>query len=238
MNILENRYKEMEVLEADINHKFSDKKLMNSAFIHTSYTNEHSSYKGKSNERLEFLGDAVLEIVYSEILYKKFPYKDEGYLTKLRSNMVCEESFANLSDKLSLSKFLLLGKGEEKTGGREKDSIKADLFEAFCGAFYLDAGYDKVYDFIYGLIKNRLDDDENYIKLVNDYKSMLQEHLHKYKNINSTYKLIKEEGPAHNKKFYMEVYQENKKIGAGMGKNKKEAEQMAAKDALGKLGII
>lgn len=238
MNIIKDRYKKMEVLEADINHKFSDKKLMDSAFIHTSYTNEHSSYKGKSNERLEFLGDAVLEIIYSEILFKRFPHKDEGYLTKLRSNMVCEEAFACLADKISLPKFLLLGRGEEKTGGREKNSLKADLFEAFCGAFYLDAGYSKVYNFIYGLIKDRLDSDKNYTKLVNDYKSMLQEHLHKYKNINSSYKLIKEEGPAHDKMFYMEVYQENKKIGSGMGKNKKEAEQMAAKDALGKLGII
>ena len=189
MNIIENRYKKMEVLEADINHKFSDKKLMDSAFIHTSYTNEHSSYKGKSNERLEFLGDAVLEIIYSEILFKRFPHKDEGYLTKLRSNMVCEEAFACLADKLSLPKFLLLGRGEEKTGGREKNSLKADLFEAFCGAFYLDAGYSKVYNFIYGLIKDRLESDKNYTKLVNDYKSMLQEHLHKYKNINSSYKL-------------------------------------------------
>lgn len=219
-------------------YKYKNIDLLNLAFIHSSYTNEHPSLKGKSNERLEFLGDAVLEMVFSEILFKNFLPKQEGYLTKLRANLVCEASFAEFSDKINLSKYLLLGKGEEKTGGRDKASLKADAFEAFNGSLYLDAGYDKVYNFIYDLIKEKIFEVKENLENVNDYKSMLQEHLHKYKNINLVYKLVKEEGPSHDKTFFMEVYHGKKLIGAGNGKNKKIAEQNAAKNALEKLRVI
>lgn len=238
MTLKDERIEILTELENKINYKFNNIELLNLAFVHTSYANEHSSLKGKHNERLEFLGDAVLEMVFSEILYKNFKPRPEGFLTKLRSSLVCESSFSEFSDEMNLSKYLLLGKGEEKTGGREKDSIKADLFEAFNGAFYLDAGYEIVYNFIYGLIKDKIFDANENIENVNDYKSMLQEHLHKYKNINLRYELVKEEGPSHDKTFYIEAYLDSKLIGAGTGRNKKLAEQNAAENALKKLHVI
>lgn len=238
MTLKGERIEILKELEDKINYKFNNFELLNLAFVHTSYANEHSSLKGKHNERLEFLGDAVLEMVFSEILFKNFKPKQEGYLTKLRSNLVCEASFSELSDEINLSKYLLLGKGEEKTGGRHKDSIKADLFEAFNGALYLDAGYEVVYNFIYGLIKDKIFDENIIVENVNDYKSMLQEHLHKYKNINLKYELVKEEGPSHDKTFYIKAYLDSKFIGAGKGRNKKLAEQNAAKNALKKLHVI
>lgn len=238
MILLQDRIDELKKLEESINYSFKDKSLLNSAFIHTSYTNENTHLKGKSNERLEFLGDAVLETVYSEILYKKLTDQNEGYLTKLRSQLVCEASFSEFSDKLNLASYLLLGKGEEKTGGRSKNSIKADVFEAFIGALYLDAGYQVVYTFIYEQVKDTVSHAKTSKRQVNDYKSMLQEYLHKYKNVNCQYKLTCETGPAHNKVFCMDVYKDSKKIGSGKGRNKKLAEQMAAKNALENLGLL
>lgn len=238
MQIDNKRLIELSNLESSINYIFKDKKLLNNAFIHTSYTNEHVNLHGKSNERLEFLGDAVLELVFSEIIYKYFKKVDEGILTKLRANLVCEKSFSELADKINLSDYLLLGKGEEKSGGRQKDSIKADAFEAFSGALYIDSDYEQVYNFIYDLIEDKLINTETIKEYVNDFKSMLQEHLHKYKNINCNYELIKEEGLSHCKKFYVNVKIGNKVLGTGEGKNKKLAEQMAAKDALKKMNVI
>lgn len=238
MQIDNNRLIELSKLESSINYEFKDKNLLNNAFIHTSYSNEHTNLHGKSNERLEFLGDAVLELIFSEIIYKYFKKVDEGVLTKIRANLVCEKSFSEFSDKINLSDYLLLGKGEEKTGGRHKDSIKADAFEAFNGALYIDSDYTFVYNFIYDLIEDKLFNIDTIKGYVNDFKSMLQEHLHKYKNINCTYELIKEEGLSHCKKFYVNVKSGNKVLGAGEGKNKKLAEQMAAKDALEKMDVI
>lgn len=234
----ENRLKELNILEKVINYEFKNKKLLNSAFIHTSYTNENPSLLGKSNERLEFLGDAVLEIVFSEILFKNFLKKDEGFLTKLRANLVCEPSFSALADEIDLSNYLLLGKGEEKTGGRDKTSLKADAFEAFNGALYLDGGYEQVYSFIYDLIIDKLENSNIIRESLNDYKSMLQEYLHKHKNINCTYVLTKEQGPSHDKEFFMDAYIGDRRIGSGKGRNKKLAEQMAAKDALENLNAF
>lgn len=225
-------------LEEAIGYKFNNQSLLELSLVHTSYSNEHVFTKGKNNQRLEFLGDAVLELVYTEILYKTFSIKDEGYLTKLRANLVCEEGFSELSDQINLSKYILLGKGEEKTDGRNKPSIKSDAFEALNGALYLDGGFDAVYNFIYPLIKDKITDVKEHKENVSDYKSMLQEHLHKKKNINCHYELDKEEGPAHDKTFYIKVYQGLKLLGEGEGKNKKLAEQMAAKDALEKLRVI
>lgn len=238
MKLDDDRVEELKTLENKIGYKFKDKNLLNTSFIHTSYANENSYLRGKNNERLEFLGDAVLETVFSEILFKMYTKKDEGFLTKTRANLVCEKSFSELSDEINLSKYILLGKGEEKTGGRDKPSIKSDAFEAFNGALYLDGGYSKVYTFIYDLIKDKLEDTDYMSEHVSDYKSMLQEHLHKYKNVNCKYKLVGEEGPSHDKIFHMEVYLENKKIGFGKGKNKKLAEQMAAKNALKNFKIL
>lgn len=227
-----NRKESLDQLQKDLGYRFKDVNLLNLSLVHTSYTNEHSNLKGKSNERLEFLGDAVLELVFTEILYKTFKIKDEGYLTKLRANLVCEESFSEFSNKYNLSKYILLGKGEEKSGGREKDSIKADAFEALHGALYLDSGYELVYTFIYEIVKDKIEKLKEDNNTVNDYKTRLQEHLHKYKNINYHYELVKEEGPSHAKVFYINLYKNKELIGEGVGKNKKEAEQMAAKSAL------
>lgn len=240
MEILQSRLKKLNNLEKTINYEFKNKNLLNLALTHTSYTNEHSTTKGKDNQRLEFLGDAVLELVYTEILYKTFSIKDEGYLTKLRASLVCEEGFAELADYIDLSNYLLLGKGEEKTNGRNKPSIKSDAFEALNGAMYLDGGYSVVYTFIYEIIGKRVKEiksqkNKNNVK---NYKSVLQEHLHKTKNINCEYQLQKEEGPSHDKIFYIDVYYGRKLLGSGNGKNKKLAEQMAAKNALENLRLI
>lgn len=240
MEILQSRLEELNNLEKAINYEFKNKNLLNLSLIHTSYANENTSTKWKNNQRLEFLGDAVLELVYTEILYKEFSIKDEGYLTKLRASLVCEEGFAELADCINLSKYLLLGKGEEKTNGRNKPSIKSDAFEALNGALYLDGGYLVVHKFIYEIIRERVQeikaqkDEES----VNNYKSMLQEHLHKAKNTNYKYELEKEEGPSHDKTFYMNVYHGRKLLGSGKGRNKKLAEQMAAKNALENLRLI
>ncbi|MFM1514967.1 ribonuclease III [Helcococcus ovis] len=232
------RIAKLDKLEKKINYKFNDINLLNLAFIHTSYTNEHPNYKNKSNERLEFLGDAVCELAFSEILYKNFKPKQEGFLTKVRANLVCEKSFSEFADQLGLAEFLLLGKGEEKTGGREKPSIKSDAFEAVMGALYLDGGYDVVFDLIYNLIIDKVKELKIQKESVNDYKSMLQEYLHKKNKSNIVYRLVNEIGPSHDKLFYFELYIEDKMISEGKGKNKKIAEQMAAKTALEKIGVL
>lgn len=232
------RIENLSKLENKINYQFKDKNLLNNAFVHKSYTNENTSLRGKSNERLEFLGDAVLELVYTKIIYSKFKHQDEGYLTKLRANLVCEQSFSELADKLELPLYLLLGKGEESTSGRDKPSIKADLFEAFIGALYQEAGFDFIYDFIKDKIALKLDEVMNNRNFITDYKSYLQELIHKKKNVNCIYILKDEKGPSHDKEFFVEVFVEDRKIGSGIGKNKKQAQQMAAKDALEKLNAI
>lgn len=225
-------------LENKIGYKFVNKGLLNQALVHSSYSNENKDYKNKHNERLEFLGDAVLELVFSEFLFKDYRPQNEGFLTKFRSRLVCEKSFAKVADHFDLSDYLLLGKGEEITGGRSKDSIKADTFEALCGAMYLDGGFEVVKKFInplLGYLINDLDDPkESFI----DYKSILQEYFHKQKETEFKYILCKEEGLAHNKTFYMDVYLNSKSVGSGKGKNKKQAEQAAARDALLRYGVI
>lgn len=215
-----------------------NKSLLDQALVHSSYSNENSSYKNKHNERLEFLGDAALELVFSELLFKTYTHKDEGFLTKVRAKLVCEQSFAKLSDNMGFPGYLLLGKGEESTGGRDKASIKADAFEAVCGAIYMDGGYEPVYDFIKSIFNSMTKDLNDSSEVFVDYKSILQEYLHKRGKTEFKYILYKEEGLAHKKTFYMDVYLYSKQIGRGVGSNKKNAEQMAARDALLKFGAI
>ncbi len=237
MIIDNNRIEELKKLEYSIDYKFNDINLLNLSLIHTSFTNEHSNLRGKSNQRLEFLGDAVLELVFTEILYKHFKNEDEGKLTKIRASLVSENGFSNLSDIFHLSDYLLLGKGEDKTGGRAKKSIKSDVLEALCGAMYLDSGYDQVYSFIYKNIYETIIEYENTKFDIYDYKTRIQEHLHKTRNTDTKYVLVKEDGPSHEKVFYINLYNGKNLIGEGKGKSKKEAEQMAAKDALMRLGL-
>ncbi len=235
---LDDKENALEILEKEIGYQFTDRQLLQTAFTHSSYANENKEIGGNFNERLEFLGDAVVDLVVSEVLYSFYLNKSEGFLTKTRSQIVCESSFAQAARVLGLERFLLLGRGEDLTGGRYRDSILADLFEAFCGALYLDGGYSFLFDFLQNrfkeIVSHQIEDQALFI----DYKTMLQEHFHKTNKSKIRYKLEREIGPDHNKKFYMQAVDLNKVIGSGCGNNKKEAEQSAAKDALERIGVI
>ena len=201
--------------------------LYDKAFTHTSYANEHGT---TSYERLEYLGDAVMELVISEYLYKNYEY-DEGEMTKLRSYYVCENAHYEYSKHLGLNEFVLLGNGEEETGGRDRKAIIADIYEAFIGAIFLDQGFEYVKRFIYENVIPIIEDKTN--SFFNDYKSVLQEFVQTDKR-NLVYEVINEEGPAHNKTFTVVVKIDNILYGKGIAGSKKEAEQLAAKDALQK----
>jgi len=209
---------------------FNDKKILKQAFTHRSYLNE-TKEKLSSNERLEFLGDAVLELLISEYLFKKFPGYEEGALTNLRSSIVRTEALAKASLNLGFDKKLLLSKGEETGSGRKNPSILADVFESFLGALYLDLGlesarqfvYDKLFTYLPDIIKN---------KLYLDAKSYLQEKVQERKKVSPEYRVLKAEGPDHKKTFTVGVYVSGKKIGEGSGTSKQEAEERAAKFAL------
>lgn len=235
MTISKERLEELKKFEDSIGYSFKDKNLIDVAFTHSSYINESKDKNKCSNERLEFLGDSVLDLIVSEELYKNHKNYPEGKLTKIRSRIVCTSSFSKASEKFNLSDYLLFGKGEINHQGKNKKSVKADTFEAFCAALYLDAGYKYLKKFLLDeyleTVKKLLDDDLLFI----DYKTKLQEYFNKTDKIILKYKLVKEEGPEHDKTFYMEVYAKNKKLSQGYGKNKKEAEQMAAKKAYKKL---
>ncbi|MEY8415719.1 RNAse III [Tissierella praeacuta DSM 18095] len=225
-------FKWLEPLEENLNYKFKDIKLLKTALTHSSYANENKMKITDNNERLEFLGDTILSLIVSQYLYKKYPYYPEGELTKIRAKVVCESSLAFAARKINLGDYLLLGKGEEATGGRDRDSILADAIEALVGALYMDSDFQVVNklllenfeaDIVYAVAKGAL-----FI----DYKTELQESLQKITRAKIEYRVIKEEGPDHNKIFYMDVMIDDKIVGTGTGRNKKEAEQMAAKEAL------
>lgn len=238
MKTNEKRLKLLKEFEKKVDYKFEDIELLNLAFFHSSYANENKNIHNLSNERLEFLGDSVVDLVVSDILYKLQKDIPEGEMTKLRSQMVCESSFAFVARKLDLGKYLLMGKGEELSGGRNRDSILADTFEAICGAIYLDSNFDNIYNLLsklfYKIFLNHL---ENNIKFI-DYKTKLQEYNQQNSAIKLKYKIEKEEGPDHDKTFYVAVYEGEKHLGSGVGKSKKSAEQSAAKDALSKCGVL
>ncbi len=203
------------------------KSLYEKAFTHTSYANENGT---TSYERLEYLGDAVLELIMSEYLYKNTEY-EEGNMTKLRSHYVCENALYEYSIRLGLNEYLLLGKGEEETGGRNRKAIVADIFEAFTGAMYLDQGLEFVKKFIYTNVIPLIENNE--INFFSDYKSILQEYVQTDKR-SLEYVVVNEEGPAHNKTFEVVVKIDDIIYGHGVAHSKKEAEQEAAKDALKK----
>ena len=223
----------MKPLEENLRYEFKNKKLLINALTHSSYANEARDGVS-SNERLEFLGDSVLSIVVSEYIYKEFNNLPEGELTKLRASLVCEKSLCQFSRELELGKYLRLGKGEDKGGGRERDSILADAFEAVLAAMYLDGGFNVAKNHVMRFIKNELKhtDDE----VFKDYKTALQEIIQKNPEESVTYILTKESGPDHDKVFEVEVRLNSNTIGKGIGKNKKQAEQSAAKEALRLMG--
>ncbi len=221
-------YKNIALLEERINYKFKNKNLCAQALMHSSYTNEKSYQKHESNERLEFLGDAVLELISSEFLYTENPTTPEGDLTKSRASMVCEQSLAYCAREIKLGDFLLLGKGEEVTGGRKRDSITSDALEALIGAIYLDGGFASAKEFIYQFVLNDLENK----KLFYDSKTILQEIVQGKYSSSVQYNPIREDGPEHNKSFYVEVVLGNRRLGEGVGRTKKLAEQQAAYQAI------
>ena len=224
---MDNRFRE---LEEKIGYTFRDFSLLKRAMMHSSYTNERHLEKYKCNERLEFLGDAVLELVSSEYLFRESPKVSEGELTKTRASMVCEPSLAQCARDIELGKYLLLGKGEEATGGRNRDSITSDAMEALIGAIYLDGGFTNAKEFIHRFILTDLEDK----KLFYDRKTILQE-IVQAENREISYHLVREEGPDHNKSFYVEALIGGVSFGSGKGRTKKAAEQQAAYEAILKL---
>ena len=222
-------YHLLKEFENVIGYTFKNKDLIQTALTHTTYANEHSSLMIKHNEKLEFLGDAVLELVSSEILFNEYPDLEEGDLTKLRASLVCEPTLSMDAKVIELGKYLLLGKGEDKTGGRERDSIVSDALEAVIGAIYLDGGLEEAYKFIAKYIMNDIENK----KLFSDSKTLLQEKVFAENN-NSilSYEIVKESGPDHNKSFEVVLKINGRIAGKGVGRSKKNAEQQAAYMAL------
>lgn len=218
----------LDEVEGKIGYSFKDKNLLKQALTHSSFANEQKINKSGDYERLEFLGDAVLELVSSEFLFHKYPDLSEGKLTKLRASMVCEPSLAFCARDLSLGKHLILGKGEEATGGRDRESIIADVMEAITGAIFLDSGIDEAKKFINSFILSDLEDKV----LFYDSKSSLQEFVQGIMKKEVCYKLVDETGPEHNKTFIVQVNVNNESLGEGCGRTKKAAEQQAAYQAL------
>ena len=218
-------------LEKTIGYSFKDKTLLKRAMTHSSYANEQRINKLGDYERLEFLGDAVLELVSSEFFYNKYPDLPEGKLTKIRSSNVCEPALAYCAREFELDKYILLGKGEEHTGGRKRDSIISDVCEALIGALYLDGGMKVAHDFIHRFILTDLENKTLFL----DSKSVLQEMTQAADHTSLEYRLVSEAGPDHDKEFTVEVFVGGKRSGKGVGKTKKSAEQKAAYEAIMKL---
>jgi ribonuclease-3 len=221
---------QLDRLQQSLGIVFRDPKLLEQAFTHSSYVNEHKN--ARHNERLEYLGDAVLQLAVSEYLYRRYPRLPEGELTQMRAAVVCEPSLHEASRELHFGDHLLLGRGEELTGGRERPAILADVFEAFVGALYLDQGYEAAVRFLeqhlFPKIKRRQ-------RL--DAKSFLQQTLQQASQGDPVYRLVEELGSGHDKRFVSEVLVGGKRLGTGTGRTKKEAEQKAAEEALQRLDI-
>ncbi len=216
--------RQLRELEQKTGYEFQNKKLLFQAMTHSSYANEHHMDKSRCNERLEFLGDAVLEVVSSDFLFHKYKKLPEGDLTKMRASIVCEPTLALCAGDLSLGDYLLLGKGEEATGGRERNSVVSDAMEALIGAIYLDGGFASAKEFISRFILN----DIEHKQLFFDSKTILQEMVQAMGENPLSYELIREEGPDHNKIFEARALIGEEEVGRGTGRTKKAAESMAA----------
>ena len=218
-------------LEKQLKLKFKDKKLLKIAFIHRSYLNEHPEVGLPHNERLEFLGDAVLGLIVSEHIYKKFPTHPEGDLTNFRSSLVNAKTLGKASTSLNLGRYLFLSKGEEATGGRERQYILANTFESLIGALYLDQGLAAARKFIEEHLLIYLSEIIKK-KLYRDFKSLLQEKSQEELEVTPVYKIIEEKGPDHAKTFRTGVFLGKKKAAEGVGNSKQSAEQEAARSTL------
>ncbi|GAB2702033.1 ribonuclease III [Paenibacillus thermoaerophilus] len=216
-------------LEQKLGLPFRRYELLEEAFTHSSWINEHRSSHA-DNERLEFLGDAVLELAVSEYLYRRHPDGSEGELTKRRASIVCEPSLVKFAKRLEFGDFLLLGKGEAQTGGRNRPALLADVFEAFVGALFLDRGLDAVRAFLEEHLFPFVDEDDG--PQVTDYKTRLQEYAQQRNLGTPEYRIVAESGPAHDKQFISEVRMDGVCMGTGYGRSKKESEQQAARQAL------
>ena len=221
-------------LQERIGYRFNDTGLLKTALTHSSYANENAMPKADCNERLEFLGDAVLELVTSDFLFNKFRKTPEGEMTRMRASLVCENALAFDAKQLRLNEYLFLGKGEENTGGRERASITSDACEALIGAVYIDGGLEKAREFILKHILNNFESK----RILQDSKSMLQEISQRDFDMPPKYEIVKESGPAHDKVFTARVSINGEVFGTGMGKTKKNAEQQASYNALVKLNAV
>ncbi|KOF10386.1 ribonuclease III [Planococcus glaciei] len=222
-----------EQLQKELNIEFKNPALLYQAFTHSSYVNEHRRRHYTDNERLEFLGDAVLELSVSHFLYAKYPEMSEGELTKLRAAIVCEPSLVLFANELNFGKYILLGKGEEQTGGRTRPALLADVFESYIGALYLDQGMEPVVKFLEVVLFPKV--GTGAFSHVMDYKSQLQELVQQKNNGALIYEIIDERGPAHSRIFVTRVSLADQELGIGNGRSKKEAEQQAAQLAIQKL---
>lgn len=222
-------------LELNIKYNFKNINYLKTALAHTSYVNENKKLKLKSNERQEFLGDSVLSLIVSDYLFKNYSHLPEGKLTTLRASLVCEKTLSQFAHEISLGDFLVLGKGEISTGGKDKPSILADAFEALIAAIYLDSNFNLASEFVLKFVKNYLNQKEK--SVFADYKTALQEIVQKNPDETITYRLAGETGPDHDKQFTIELLLNQNIISKGVAKNKKSAEQLAAKEALRLMGI-
>ena len=227
--------KEFKGFEKLIGIEFKDKDLLKQAFTHRSFINEHKTLKIKHNERLEFLGDAVLELVITDYLYNEYPDKDEGNMTSIRSALVNAQTCAEVAKKINVNDYMLLSRGETKDVGRARQYILANALEAIIGAIYIDLGYQKAKDFI---IKYITPMTEQIVKeqLWVDAKSKFQEKAQDIEGVTPSYKTTKEVGPDHDKKFTVAVFIGNKMVAEGDGESKQDAEQSAARRALKEKG--
>lgn len=223
-----NRKELLKELQEKIGYQFQNEGLLKQALTHSSFANEQKINKLSNYERLEFLGDAVLEMVTSEFLFHENPEMPEGQLTRMRASMVCEPALAYCARDIDLGSYILLGKGEEATGGRKRDSLTSDVMEAMIGAIFIDGGIEEAKKYIYRFV---LSDLENKI-LFMDSKTLLQEEIQKNNTAQLHYELVDETGPDHDKEFRVKACLNGKEIGTGVGRTKKAAEQQAAYEAL------
>lgn len=224
----------LKFIEDAIGYCYRDRSFLTLAITHSSFANEIKSNKLNSNERIEFLGDAVLNIAISEYIYTKYSHLSEGEMTKARASIVCEGSLVNSANAINLKEYLLLGKGEEVSGGRNRASILSDAFEAIIGSIYLDGGFEPAKKFIYSIMNEIIVTAIKGDSFV-DYKTKLQELAQKKAFQKIQYEIIEEKGPDHDKSFEIQVKIGDVAMGTGTGKSKKEAEQNAAKVAIGRI---
>ncbi|GEO25159.1 ribonuclease 3 [Alicyclobacillus acidoterrestris] len=215
-------------LQDNLNMHFQEVNLLKQAFTHASYRNEHRKAQIQDNERLEFLGDAVLELLISDFLFQAYPHMPEGELTRMRAAIVCEPSLVMFAKRLQFDEYVRLGRGEERSGGRRRPALLADVFEAFLGALYIDQGIERVREFVDTYIIPHLAD----AKVGVDYKTALQEWVQQRLGVSLRYVIVEERGPAHAREFVVHVAVGDTVMGIGAGKSKKEAEQQAAAAAL------